>query len=390
MDIERLGSIEIETPKPSELQRSRTAVVGIGEEDRNATYDFLRGIAILAVIQIHVIDAFPSLQQWVRPIACYGRFGVQLFFYVSALSLCHVWEKRRFEKNLVKNFLIRRFFRIAPLFYLSLPILPLYFYFSGQSTYHWAPHGIHLRHILTTAFFVNGFWPDSINTVVPGGWSIAVEMTFYLIFPFLMLRLKNPRSLLPIALASWVLYVFVGCPILRNYFAMHTDFGRDLVEDFINLNFFNNIPVFALGIFLYYQVRRKLVSDAFLIVLLGGWLLAGWALYAGHLMEWNQLEFLFVALSLFTLVWGALRFRVHNNLTSAIGRHSYALYLMHFFLLQGLTIFIPHKPMSVTVDLVIFVLATVVAFAMAMVVDRWFERPIKKLTRSLEYQSIPS
>lgn len=37
--------------------------------------------------------------------------------------------------------------------------------------------------VATIALFVHGFHPQSINSVVPGGWSIAVEMTFYAVFP---------------------------------------------------------------------------------------------------------------------------------------------------------------------------------------------------------------
>ena len=36
---------------------------------------------------------------------------------------------------------------------------------------------------LSTAFFLHGLHPEAINSVIPGGWSIAVEMTFYLFFP---------------------------------------------------------------------------------------------------------------------------------------------------------------------------------------------------------------
>jgi peptidoglycan/LPS O-acetylase OafA/YrhL len=38
---------------------------------------------------------------------------------------------------------------------------------------------------VATALFVHGFHPQSINSVAPGGWSIAIEMTFYAVFPLL-------------------------------------------------------------------------------------------------------------------------------------------------------------------------------------------------------------
>jgi peptidoglycan/LPS O-acetylase OafA/YrhL len=77
----------------------------------------------------------------------------------------------------VINFYIRRLFRIVPLFWLGLIIYAFPTYWSFSS-FQWEP-------ILYTAFFINGWSPDYFNRVVPGGWSIAVEMNFYFIFPLL-------------------------------------------------------------------------------------------------------------------------------------------------------------------------------------------------------------
>jgi hypothetical protein len=42
----------------------------------------------------------------------------------------------------------------------------------------WALAGVHTSYFVLTALFLHGWNPYTFNSIVPGGWSIAVEMTF--------------------------------------------------------------------------------------------------------------------------------------------------------------------------------------------------------------------
>jgi len=78
--------------------------------------DLLRGIAILGVVAVHSSQHVKDLNIIVAWIFNYGQAGVQLFFVVSAITLC-LSSTQRNEKKFI-YFYIRIFFRIAPLFYL--------------------------------------------------------------------------------------------------------------------------------------------------------------------------------------------------------------------------------------------------------------------------------
>ena len=80
--------------------------------------DLLRGLAILGVIAVHSQEQIPTLFQLTSSIFNYGQLGVQLFFVASALTLCLSMTERK-EATPV-NFYIRRFFRIAPLYYFGI------------------------------------------------------------------------------------------------------------------------------------------------------------------------------------------------------------------------------------------------------------------------------
>jgi peptidoglycan/LPS O-acetylase OafA/YrhL len=84
---------------------------------RYAYIDALRGYAILMVIGVHSGFYFSNLPPSTTAIVSMGARGVQLFFVASAMTLFMSWKVR---DDGAKAFYIRRLFRIAPMFYLSM------------------------------------------------------------------------------------------------------------------------------------------------------------------------------------------------------------------------------------------------------------------------------
>ncbi|HWV80394.1 MAG TPA: acyltransferase [Hyphomicrobiaceae bacterium] len=146
----------------------------------HAYVDALRGWAIFAVLIVHTSQHVPGIEARAFWIAEEGARGVQLFFVASALTLMLSWRSR---DDGALPFYIRRFFRIAPMFWLAIVG---YYLLRGADRGFWAPGGLTWWHISLTAAFLHGWHPATITSVVPGGWSIAVEMTFYAIFPLLI------------------------------------------------------------------------------------------------------------------------------------------------------------------------------------------------------------
>jgi peptidoglycan/LPS O-acetylase OafA/YrhL len=151
--------------------------------------DSLRGLAIILVITVHVGVYYPLTNQTLQIIINQGARGVQLFFVVSAFTLVTSWNQR---KDGAASFYIRRFCRIAPMFWLAIAFFVL---LNGLTPRHDAPAGLSGWHVALTALFMHGWLPETINSVVPGGWSIAVEMTFYIFFPVIVKYCKNVRTI---------------------------------------------------------------------------------------------------------------------------------------------------------------------------------------------------
>jgi len=207
----------------------------------------LRGYAILMVIAVHTATAFPDLPNWLAKILTQGARGVQLFFVTSALTLSMSWVARN---ETAANFYTRRLFRIAPMFWIAIIF---FLWLNGTAPSNYAPYGIGFTHITMTALLVQGFWPDTISSVVPGGWSVADEVIFYALFPAIVPPLLKARwkSLVIVAVA-----VIVIAPRLSGLFEYGFSYlfpGSESVAGiYFSLFWFpRQLPCFIFGIMLF-------------------------------------------------------------------------------------------------------------------------------------------
>jgi peptidoglycan/LPS O-acetylase OafA/YrhL len=217
---------------------------------RHPHIDAMRGYALLGVIGVHASQNLAGLPQPLRLAADYGGFSVQLFFVASALTLMLA---RRARGEGGASFLVRRLFRIVPMFWLAIAF---YLWLLGMGPRYAAPHGIAFADIAATALLLHGLHPRSINSVVPGGWSIAAECMFYLLFPALVGRIASLRSALRAFVGATALAV--GFAPLATTIAAALAPGEPayLFSDFAYFDIVNQLPAFLAGVAAYFAMRR--------------------------------------------------------------------------------------------------------------------------------------
>jgi peptidoglycan/LPS O-acetylase OafA/YrhL len=224
---------------------------------RYAYIDALRGYAILMVIAVHTSQAFSNLPTPLATVLSQGARGVQLFFVTSALTLSMSWVAR---KESATGFYTRRFFRIAPMFWLAIPF---FVWLDGTGASLYAPDGIAFRHIAMTAMLVHGLWPDTITSVVPGGWSVADEVIFYALFPAIVPGLLKAswRSLIIVAVAA----VVIGAELSRlldSFSYLLPASAQSVAGVYFSLWFPRQLPCFIFGIMLFrFSAERPTVSE---------------------------------------------------------------------------------------------------------------------------------
>lgn len=221
------------------------------EPEHFAYIDAVRGLAFLAVLCAHIAM---SVNVPARVILMGGMFGVQLFFLASAITLCYSMDARsKVEPRPLLSFYLRRLFRIAPLFWIALLFYWLFpnvmpAFWLGK----WAPFGVHPSYYWMTALFIHGWNAYSFNSVVPGGWSIAVEMNFYLIFPILYKYLGKSPRVAGLALLMGTVYLRV---LLHSTSRPLFGVDQSVWLTFSNYWFPAQLPVFLAGFFTYHITR---------------------------------------------------------------------------------------------------------------------------------------
>jgi peptidoglycan/LPS O-acetylase OafA/YrhL len=159
--------------------------------------DVLRFIAFFSVFLAHASSSIyrfdlKGAAQKIVGVLVSGQFGMQIFFLLSAFLIGDLLltEKDRTGSVSVRDFYIRRAFRIWPLYYLGLAIGVFYAVF-------WAPDERRMLALFAVMlgnwFFALGAgWPP--NPVAPL-WSVSIEEQFYAICPWLT-RFANRGVLL--------------------------------------------------------------------------------------------------------------------------------------------------------------------------------------------------
>ena len=175
---------------------------------RIASLNGLRAISIALVVGYHAINAATQVKShrdyagpWEHLFN--GGLGVSIFFVISGFLITHLLlrEMRKTGTISLKDFYIRRTFRIWPAFFFYLGIVVLLYWMHVI--------GIARRDVVAAGAFVYNYVPHGGNPLVAHSWSLSVEEQFYLFWPILLLSFGSRRG-------TVIALVFVlVCPIVR-------------------------------------------------------------------------------------------------------------------------------------------------------------------------------
>lgn len=295
--------------------------------------DALRGIAILMVMAVHAVYWGPDHVLPLHPsilgmIAFSGQRGVQLFFIVSAFTLYMSHANRRHEARPNLNFFIRRFFRISPMLYVAVVLAWMLW-----------PEVLGTRkHVVLSLVYLSGFSPSTINSGAAGSWSVATEAAFYMLLPLLFRWIFTPvRAVWALVFAAtFSLFIL---PRLASHFG---DGGYWLLQSLPA-----NLATFLFGIFGFFVWQeliapatpksRRFISTCFLVGFGVGY---AYALpFFLTRVTFESAVLLLLTLGLISHPWRLLV----NSATVRLGKLSYSLYLLHFYVARYVERFLLHE-----------------------------------------------
>ncbi len=170
----------------------RQIFVRASEED--PIIDGLRGIASLSIVLFHsfygvlfLLKGYDQISKFIAQLPPWLGFltntdkAVDLFFMVSAYLMGGVLfrEMARSGRISIRRFYVKRLFRIYPLFLLGIA---LYSQDNLRKS---------MKNLIYNLLFIDNF---QMKTIIPVGWSLSIEMQFYLLLPFLIYGLWRLRE----------------------------------------------------------------------------------------------------------------------------------------------------------------------------------------------------
>lgn len=286
--------------------------------------DGLRGIAILMVLLFHVSLAIgnPTHFLELREKMEHLSRGVQLFFILSAFTLFRSsFIRSTQDRKPVLSFYIRRFFRIMPLWWIAVV---LYFFLLRDK------HSV--EDAFATAFMYFGFYSDGFSrSLLPVGWSLFVEETFYWIFPFLRKMITGP----------FVSLVFCGIGLLIT--TLWFKFALLKYDStFVSIFPLGNIYAFFIGFSLFYLyefLEKNKYTDLsfrriFLLDLAAG--LGVYQMFFSHKIAGTYSLVPLVVASFFKR--GVVGKIMASKILRGYGKYCYSIYLFHGLVIFGLGI----------------------------------------------------
>ena len=171
-----------------------TAADGAGQRaTRLAWVVALRGFAALWVYSFHLWhglggSAFTfgfadGFTYGLRSLFKAGYQGVDLFFVLSGFVIAWPYvsaRKLRLCGSEVADFYRRRYFRIAPLFYVTILVVIVLIHLG------WLQGTAKPRIVLVHLLFLENFNPSWVSSMRGVYWTLPTEMHFYLVLPFVL------------------------------------------------------------------------------------------------------------------------------------------------------------------------------------------------------------
>ena len=266
------------------------------------------------IVLFHV-RAIPNLQEpdALGMIRWHFGLAVNLFFVLSAFSLAH---STRVED--LPGYFIKRFFRIAPLFYVAL-----IFY---QTIFGAKPVLV----TLANATFIFNLIPGLEQSGVWAGWTIGVEMLFYLTLPVLLILCKTVRASLVLTLIA-ILVSWVGRALLEQ---------SSLPKFYSHAALVSNYAYFCMGLLAYRLFQNQTVKVGRIGLISLAIVAAGLVVPGSVVLAPGRPDSLVFGLGFAGIcLWQAARpsWLMRLQIMQFLGERSYSLYVLHPLVIFCLT-----------------------------------------------------
>ncbi len=220
---------------------------------------FFKGIAIFMVLFVHSTQRF-ALPVWLKMVGGFGQMGCQIFFVLSAFTLCLSFDRKQTKYF---EFLKKRASKFAVPYWTMLAVYAIIRVLVAYRDNESIMQALNLPGILINALFLHGFVPDKfiMNGFVAGGWFLGTVFVLYVLFP-LMYKIFNIRNQKWQKHRIWIFPMIAFLPastILLVAGSLNEGFCC-VSNSFTYFSFLNQLTCFCLGFSLFELHKKDLFS----------------------------------------------------------------------------------------------------------------------------------
>ena len=272
-------------------------------------------------------------------------YAVHMFFIVSGFLIFWSFDA---DQN-KKNFYIKRFFRIFPLYAFLIILQTLFFIgFSDGSTFEV------IKYFIANIFFLNFLAPSvgstlsslEVNAINGSLWTLKNEVVFYLIVPLLFMFYKK--------WGGYILLILYSLSVVYMFAVDYLGMEKLLVQ------FPAQVRLFMVGILLYILFDKFNKNNIYLLAIVSLILL----IFLKDNTYFNYILYPFcIGFMMIFLVYFVKNIKVNFDF-------SYSLYILHFPVIQ-LALYFEINPTNP-------IISFVVLFAVILVLSYFSEKYIEK------------
>ncbi len=374
------------------------------EKSQSNRIDSLTSLRFLAALGIYFYHANPHFKfrgsdsslDILGIFSDIGFLGVPFFFQLSGFILTVVYEPRAFETSFpqaaanFKLFMIARIARIYPLYLLALITSFILVPFDASSLkLDIGEIGVAL---ILTPLLLQAWFPKIALLWNPPGWSLSVELLFYLSFPVILklLAKKKTRDLIPVYF--YVIGLAGFTTILLTILSPVLGAAGPFLDPAARLHNFSryfpliHLPTFISGIILGLLYRQNtkpffgllsLAAKPIITILL--FILPSIVNYLPYLHWHNWLLIPFFSLVIFvTAKQNKTSWILRSKPLVLLGEASYGFYLFHITILRLysklLQYLFGYKPLGIAHAIV----CLIIACGFSIITFLCFERPARR------------
>ncbi|WP_452225965.1 acyltransferase family protein [Lacinutrix cladophorae] len=336
---------------------------------------FTRFIAAISIFVFHYgKNAFPFHLDSVKDLFSQSNVSVSYFFILSGFVMIIAYGNK--NKIDFRNYIKRRFARIYPVYLLAIILVFLYLIIAGKS--------IDFYGLLANLFMVQSWFPGYALSLNTPGWSLAVELFFYLSFPLIFNQFYKKCSLQKTTIL--VLLFFIISQIIlhvlfySSFYEGYPSKGHDFIFYFPLMHLNEFIIGNLAGIFFIKGIKKRNYDWLIIVILICSVLLL--KQNVGIIFHNGMLAFVFVPLILLIASNKGMLTRISNTKSLVfLGEISYGIYILQkpvYLYISSIFYYLKIDNLALVFYISLIVLIVCAAFSY-----KYIETPLRKKINNL-------